>query len=99
MAAIAAHSGAAGFATTASGRGLNCPIQLARDVRGDSDAHNSILLAMNPHHPSLRLYALGGRHEGLHAVSPKLSCRITLELLIADAESVPITVGDHDAVY
>lgn len=54
---------------------------------------------MNPHHPSLRLYALGGRHEGLHAVSPKLSCRITLELLIADAESVPITVGDHDAVY
>lgn len=57
------------------------------------------LLAVNPHHPSLRLHALGGRLAGLHSVSINLSYRITLELLIADAEIVPINVGDHDAVY
>ena len=57
------------------------------------------LLAANPHHPSLRLHALGGRLAGLHSVSINLSYRITIELLIADAEIVPINVGDHDAVY
>ena len=57
------------------------------------------LLAANPHHPSLRLHALGGRLSGLQSVSINLSYRITIELLIADAEIVPINVGDHDAVY
>lgn len=57
------------------------------------------LLAVNPHHPSLRLHALQGRLSGLHSVSINLSYRITLEFLIAEAEIVLINVGDHDEVY
>ncbi|KQX99529.1 plasmid stabilization protein [Rhodanobacter sp. Root480] len=58
-----------------------------------------LLLMANPHHPSLRLHALGGKLEGLHSVSINLSYRITLELIIRDQQIVPINVGDHDAVY
>lgn len=57
------------------------------------------LLEINPHHPSLRLHALQGKLQGLHSVSINLSYRITLELLIADAQIIPVNVGDHDAVY
>ncbi len=57
------------------------------------------LLELNPHHPSLRLHALGGRLQGLHSVSINLSYRITIELLIQDEEIIPVNVGDHDAVY
>ena len=57
------------------------------------------LLEANPHHPSLRLHALSGRLKDLHSVSINLSYRITLELLIRDAQIIPIDVGDHDAVY
>ena len=57
------------------------------------------LLEANPRHPSLRLHALAGKHEGLHSVSINLSYRITLELLIQDQVITPVNVGDHDAVY
>jgi mRNA-degrading endonuclease YafQ of YafQ-DinJ toxin-antitoxin module len=57
------------------------------------------LLALNPHHPSLRLHALKGRLAGLHSISINLSYRITLELLIREREIILINVGDHDAVY
>lgn len=57
------------------------------------------LLEMNPHHPSLRPRPLQGRLQGLHSVSINLSYRITLELLIADGQIIPVNVGDHDAVY
>ncbi len=57
------------------------------------------LLEMNPHHPSLRLHALGGRLEGLHSVSINLSYRITIELLIQDEEIIPVNIGDHDTAY
>lgn len=57
------------------------------------------LLEMNPHHPSLRLHALGGRLQALHSVSINLSYRITIELLIQDEEIILVNVGDHDAVY
>lgn len=57
------------------------------------------LLEANPHHPSLRLHALAGKHRDLHSVSINLSYRITLELLIRDQRITPINVGDHDAVY
>ena len=57
------------------------------------------LLALNPFHPSLRLHPLTGRLQGIHAVSINLSYRLTLELLVTDAEIVLINVGDHDAVY
>ena len=58
-----------------------------------------LLLQANPHHPSLRLHALGGKLAGLHAVSINLSYRITLELIIREGQIVPVNVGDHDAVY
>lgn len=58
-----------------------------------------LLLEANPHHPSLRLHALGGRLKGLHSVSINLSYRITLEMLIREHQIVPINVGDHEAVY
>lgn len=57
------------------------------------------LLELNPHHPSLRLHALGGKLTGLHSVSINLSYRITLELLIHDGQIIPVNVGDHDTVY
>ncbi len=57
------------------------------------------LLELNPFHPSLRLHALSGRLQGIHAISINLSYRITLELLLTDEEIVLINVGDHDAVY
>lgn len=57
------------------------------------------LLELNPFHPSLRLHSLGGRLQGVHAVSINLSYRITLELLVTDQEIVLINVGDHDSVY
>lgn len=57
------------------------------------------LLEANPHHPSLRLHALGGKLAGLHSVSINLSYRITLELIIQHEEIIPVNVGDHDAIY
>lgn len=57
------------------------------------------LLEANPHHPSLRMHALAGRHEGLHSVSINLSYRITLELRISGQLIIPVNVGDHDEVY
>jgi mRNA-degrading endonuclease YafQ of YafQ-DinJ toxin-antitoxin module len=57
------------------------------------------LLQLNPHHPSLRLHALGGRLAAVHSVSINLSYRITLHLLVTEREIVPLNVGDHDAVY
>ena len=56
------------------------------------------LLEVNPHHPSLRLHALAGKHQGLHSVTINLSYRITLELLIREREIIPVNVGDHDTV-
>ena len=58
-----------------------------------------LLLEANPHHPSLRLYALKGRLQGLHSVSINISYRITLELLIDGQRLIPIDIGSHDTVY
>lgn len=57
------------------------------------------LLQLNPHHPSLRLHALGGRLQGVHSVSISLSYRIALHLRVTDHEIVLLNVGDHDVVY
>ena len=57
------------------------------------------LLALNPHHPSLRLHALSGRLAGMHSVSINLAYRIKLELVIHEQEIIPVDVGDHAAVY
>lgn len=58
-----------------------------------------LLLQANPHHPSLRLHALGGRLTGLHSVSIDLSYRMTIEMVIRGNQIVLINVGDHDALY
>lgn len=62
-------------------------------------AKTLMVLAANPHHPSLRLHPLQGKPAGLHSASINLSYRITLELLIQDGQIIPVNVGDHDAVY
>ena len=58
-----------------------------------------LLLEANPHHPSLRLHALEGKHQGVHSVSINLSYRITLELMIRDEQIILVNIGDHDTVY
>jgi mRNA-degrading endonuclease YafQ of YafQ-DinJ toxin-antitoxin module len=58
-----------------------------------------LLLEANPYHPSLRLHAQGGKHQGVHSVSINLSYRITLELMIRDEQIILVNIGDHDAVY
>ena len=58
-----------------------------------------LLLAANPHHPSLRLHPLLGRLQGLHSISINLSYRITLEVLIEGQTLIPIDIGTHDVVY
>jgi len=58
-----------------------------------------LLLEAKPYHPSLRLHALGGKHQGVHSVSINLSYRITLELMIRDEQIILVNIGDHDTVY
>lgn len=58
-----------------------------------------LLLEANPYHPSLRLHALGGKHQGVHSVSITLSYRITLELMIRDEQIILVNIGDHDTAY
>ncbi len=58
-----------------------------------------LLLAANPHHPSLRLHPLRGRLQGLHSICINLSYRITLEVLIEGQTLIPIDLGTHDVVY
>ena len=58
-----------------------------------------LLLEANPYHPSLRLHALGGKHQGVHSVSINLSYRITLELMIRGEQIILVNIGDHDTVY
>ncbi|RLL49769.1 plasmid stabilization protein [Mariprofundus sp. EBB-1] len=57
------------------------------------------LLELNPHHPSLRLHALGGRLTGLHSVSINISYRLTMEFIVDVDEIIPVNVGTHDEVY
>ena len=54
-------------------------------------AKTLLLLEANPHHPSLRLHSLKGKLHGLHSVSINMSYRITLELVLAESEIVPVS--------
>ena len=56
-------------------------------------------LESDPLQPHLRLHALKGRMQGLHAVSVTYSYRITLTLQIAEQEIILHDVGAHDEVY
>ncbi len=57
------------------------------------------LLSHNSFHPSLRIHALSGKLNGLHAVSVNLSYRITLEIMLTENEIILINVGSHEEVY
>jgi mRNA-degrading endonuclease YafQ of YafQ-DinJ toxin-antitoxin module len=56
-------------------------------------------LAADPFQPSLRLHPLGGKLQGLQAVSLTHSYRITLTLQITEREILLIDIGSHDEVY
>lgn len=80
-----------------------CNRRAARFLRCHPDMREAcrkilLLLAANPHHPSLRLHALRGRLQGLHSVSINLSYRITLEVLIEGQTLIPIDIGSHDVL-
>ena len=56
-------------------------------------------LVDDPFQPSLRLHALGGKLQGLQAISLTHSYRITLTLQITEQEILLIDIGSHDEVY
>lgn len=56
-------------------------------------------LEQDPLQPHLRLHALHGRLQGMHAVSISHSHRITLTLRLSEGEIVLLDVGSHDEVY
>ncbi len=57
------------------------------------------LFEHNPHHPSLRLYALSRKLSGLHSISINLKYRITIESIITEREIILINISVHDTVY
>lgn len=56
-------------------------------------------LQVDPFQPSLKLHALTGTLEGLHAVSLTYSFRITLTLRVTEREIILLDLGSHDEVY
>ncbi|MSQ14951.1 MAG: plasmid stabilization protein [Dehalococcoidia bacterium] len=56
-------------------------------------------LEADPFKPHLRLRALTGALDGLHAVSVTFSYRITLTLRLAAGEIILLDIGTHDKVY
>lgn len=56
-------------------------------------------LAADPFEPSLRLHALGGKLQGMQAVSLTHSYRITLIVQITAHEILLLDIGSHDEVY
>ncbi|MEW5942760.1 MAG: plasmid stabilization protein [Pseudomonadota bacterium] len=58
-------------------------------------------LAADPFQPSLRLHPLGGKLQGLQAVSLTYSYRyrITLTVQVTEHEILLIDIGSHDEVY
>ncbi|MGH2561016.1 MAG: type II toxin-antitoxin system RelE/ParE family toxin [Thermomicrobiales bacterium] len=56
-------------------------------------------LRSDPFQPRLRLHALKGEFDGLHAISLTYSYRITLTLLVTEQEVILLHIGTHDEVY
>lgn len=57
------------------------------------------LLELNPHHPSLRLHALGGRKDSAYSISINMSYRIVLDIVFVDDKILLLDIGTHDQVY
>lgn len=53
----------------------------------------------DPFQPHLELHALGGKLEGIFAVSIRHSYRLTLSLKITEKEIILLDIGSHDEVY
>ena len=75
----------------------------AKFIKNHPDVENQYaktlqLLEINPHHASLRLYALKGKLDGLCSVSINLKYRITLEMIITEKEIILVNVGGHSQV-
>ena len=56
-------------------------------------------LRTDPFEPSLRLHSLGGKLQGIQAVSLTYSYRVTLTLQITEQEILLLDIGTHDEVY
>lgn len=68
------------------------------DLRGQY-AKTLELMELNIHHPSLRLHKLSDRLSGLSSASINMSYRITIELIILDADIILVDVGAHEDLY
>jgi addiction module RelE/StbE family toxin len=53
----------------------------------------------DPFQPHLKLHALGGKLEGIFAVSITHGYRLTLTLQVTEKEIILLDVGSHDEVY
>lgn len=47
----------------------------------------------------MRLHKLSGRLSGLSSVSINMSYRITIEMIISDADIILVHVGAHEDIY
>ena len=57
-----------------------------------------VQLENDPFARRLRLHALGGRHQGKHAVSLTYSFRVVLTLEVRDKKIILLDLGSHDEV-
>lgn len=53
----------------------------------------------DPFQPHLKLHVLGGKLEGIFAVSITHSYRLTLTLKITEKEIILLDIGSHNDVY
>ena len=53
----------------------------------------------DPFQPHLKLHSLGGKLEGIFAVSITHSYQLTLTLKITEKEIILLDIGSHDDVY
>lgn len=56
-------------------------------------------LQQYPFQPQLGLHALSGKLNGCYAISLTYSYRITLTLMVTEAEIILLDIGSHDEVY
>ncbi len=56
-------------------------------------------LEHDPFQPHLKFHCLGGKLQGMQAVSLTESYRVTLTVAISDRDIVLLDVGSHDEVY
>lgn len=78
--------------------------RLARFARRHPDVAHHLSrvlhdLAEDPRRARLRLHALHGELEGLHAIWVTYEYRLVLELHEADGEVLLVSIGSHQEVY